>query len=169
MQIEIELKKILKLFNYIVSGTIIGGENPKKEKARMRKGLNIIICTPGRFLYHLQNTESLNLSRLCYLIFDEADRILDLGFEKEMNQCLDLIKKKAISKFNNSEPDKFWSESIKINFVSATLNKRIEALGSKLMKTYVTVGFGEQATNNNGTGSNYADFDVIGSIPKQIQ
>ena len=123
LQIEIELKKILKLFNYIVSGTIIGGENPKKEKARMRKGLNIIICTPGRFLYHLQNTESLNLSRLCYLIFDEADRILDLGFEKEMNQCLDLIKKKAISKFNN----------------------------------------------NNGTGSNYADFDVIGSIPKQIQ
>jgi ATP-dependent RNA helicase DDX31/DBP7 len=56
LQIEIELKKLTKLFNYIVCGAITGGENPKKEKARMRKGLNVIICTPGRFLYHLQNT-----------------------------------------------------------------------------------------------------------------
>lgn len=85
LQIEIELKKILKLFNFIVCGAITGGENPKKEKARLRKGLNVIICTPGRFLYHLQNTQSLNMSRLSYLIFDEADRILDMGFEREMN------------------------------------------------------------------------------------
>lgn len=102
LQIEIELRKILKLFFYVVCGTIIGGENPKKEKARMRKGLTVIICTPGRFLYHLQNTASLNLSHLQYLIFDEADRILDLGFEREMNQCLELIKKKAKDKFVDS-------------------------------------------------------------------
>jgi ATP-dependent RNA helicase DDX31/DBP7 len=47
------LKKILKLFYYIVTGCIMGGENPKKEKERMRKGLHVIICTPGRMLYHL--------------------------------------------------------------------------------------------------------------------
>jgi len=56
VQIELELQKLLKLFNYVVCGTIMGGENPKKEKARLRKGLTVIICTPGRFLYHLQNT-----------------------------------------------------------------------------------------------------------------
>ena len=85
VQIELELKKLLKLFFYVVCSTITGGENPKKEKARMRKGLTVIIATPGRFLYHLQNTQSLNLSHLSYLIFDEADRILDMGFEREMN------------------------------------------------------------------------------------
>jgi ATP-dependent RNA helicase DDX31/DBP7 len=85
LQIEIELKKLLKLFFYIVPGVIIGGEQVNKEKSRLRKGLGIVICTPGRFLYHLQNTTSLNLSRLSYLIFDEADRILDMGFEREMN------------------------------------------------------------------------------------
>ena len=53
LQIEVELKKLLKLFYYVVCGTIIGGENPQKEKARIRKGLTVIICTPGRFLYHL--------------------------------------------------------------------------------------------------------------------
>lgn len=56
LQIEIELKKLLKLFYYVVCGTITGGENPKKEKAKLRKGLTVIICTPGRFLYHLQNS-----------------------------------------------------------------------------------------------------------------
>lgn len=53
VQIELELKKLLKLFYYVVCGAIMGGENPSKEKARLRKGLTVIICTPGRFLYHL--------------------------------------------------------------------------------------------------------------------
>lgn len=53
VQIELELKKLLKLFYYVVAGSIMGGENPKKEKAKIRKGLTVIICTPGRFLYHL--------------------------------------------------------------------------------------------------------------------
>jgi len=56
VQIDLELNKLLKLFNYVVSTTIMGGENPKKEKSRLRKGCTVIICTPGRFLYHLKNT-----------------------------------------------------------------------------------------------------------------
>ena len=69
----------------------MGGEQAQREKARLRKGCVILICTPGRLLYHLENTESLKLDNLKYLIFDEADRMLDLGFEKEMNKCLELI------------------------------------------------------------------------------
>jgi ATP-dependent RNA helicase DDX31/DBP7 len=42
----------------------MGGENPKKEKAKLRKGLTVVIATPGRLLYHLQNTASINFSRL---------------------------------------------------------------------------------------------------------
>lgn len=101
MQIEEEIKKLLKLFYYVVCGSIMGGENPAKEKAKIRKGLTVVICTPGRFLYHLKNTASMNLSNLKYLIFDEADRMLDLGFEREMNDCLSQIKKKCLDKFKN--------------------------------------------------------------------
>ena len=72
----------------MVATTLMGGESPSKEKSRLRKGCVILICTPGRLLYHLQNTKCLKLENLQYLIFDEADRILDSGFEKEMNQCL---------------------------------------------------------------------------------
>lgn len=52
-QIEIELKRLLKLFYYVVCGTIMGGEQVSKEKSRIRKGMTVMICTPGRFLYHL--------------------------------------------------------------------------------------------------------------------
>jgi len=63
------------------------------------------------------------LSHLSYLIFDEADRMLDLGFEREMNQCLQLIKKKCITKYKQPEVQgNYWSDQIKVNFVSATLN-----------------------------------------------
>lgn len=103
-QIDIELKRILPLFYYMVSTTIMGGESPQKEKSRLRKGCVILICTPGRLLYHLQNTQSLKLDNLQYMIFDEADRMLDLGFEKEMNQCLDIIKQKAPSRFHPDAP-----------------------------------------------------------------
>jgi ATP-dependent RNA helicase DDX31/DBP7 len=85
VQIDIELKRLLKLFYYMVSTTIMGGESAQREKARLRKGCVILICTPGRLLYHLQATSSLKLDNLQYMIFDEADRMLDLGFEREMN------------------------------------------------------------------------------------
>lgn len=64
VQIDIELQKLLKLFHFIVCSTIMGGENPKKEKARLRKGCTVLVCTPGRFLYHLKNTKNIVLSRL---------------------------------------------------------------------------------------------------------
>ena len=53
VQIEVEMNKLLKLFYYMITGTIMGGENPKKEKAKLRKGLTVVIATPGRLLYHL--------------------------------------------------------------------------------------------------------------------
>jgi ATP-dependent RNA helicase DDX31/DBP7 len=78
----------MRNFYYLVGTTIMGGEQPKKEKARLRKGCTILITTPGRFLYHLKNTEGLKISQLQHIIIDEADRMLDMGFEREMDMCL---------------------------------------------------------------------------------
>ena len=63
-----------------------------------------------------------------------------------MNQCLNLIKKKCPDKFlKSSDSDageqKYWSNEIKINFVSATMNRKVEELGNKLMENHVKVGF----------------------------
>lgn len=124
-QIDLELQKLTKFFNFVVSTTIMGGENPKKEKARLRKGCTVLVCTPGRFLYHLENTASLKMDRLQHLIIDEADRMLDMGFEREMNACLEKIRKRIPEKFVGAAPETFHSDSIHINFISATLSQKV--------------------------------------------
>ena len=58
--------------------------------------------------------------------------MLDMGFEREMDACLALIKKRCMDKFSPA-PGTFHSESIKINFISATLSSKVQALGAKLM------------------------------------
>ena len=67
-----------------VGGSIHGGENRAKEKARLRKGVTVLVATPGRLLDHLQNTQSFHTEELRWLVLDEADRLLDLGFEQKI-------------------------------------------------------------------------------------
>lgn len=54
-------------------------------------GVNIIVATPGRLLDHLQNTPEFLYKNLQCLVIDEADRILDIGFEEEMKQIINLL------------------------------------------------------------------------------
>lgn len=62
-----------------ICGTLLGGEKKKSEKARLRKGLHLVVCTPGRLVDHMKHTASFDLARLQWLVLDEADRLLDLG------------------------------------------------------------------------------------------
>ena len=50
--------------------------------------MDIVIATPGRLLYHLKSTERLTFKNLKYLVFEESDRILDMGFQKEMETII---------------------------------------------------------------------------------
>ena len=67
-----------------VGGSIFGGENRDKEKARLRKGITVLVATPGRLLDHLQSTAAFRTDALRWLVLDEADRLLDLGFEQKI-------------------------------------------------------------------------------------
>jgi ATP-dependent RNA helicase DDX31/DBP7 len=67
-----------------VCGSILGGEARNKEKARLRKGLTVVVAPPGRLLDHLQNTKSFRTHELRWLVLDEADRLLDMGFEHKI-------------------------------------------------------------------------------------
>ncbi|XP_045513360.1 probable ATP-dependent RNA helicase CG8611 [Pieris brassicae] len=77
-------EKLLKSFIWIVPGLLSGGQKRKAEKARLRKGLTILVGTPGRINDHLRHTHSLNFAKLGCLILDEADRLLDMGYEKDV-------------------------------------------------------------------------------------
>ncbi|XP_008150923.1 probable ATP-dependent RNA helicase DDX31 [Eptesicus fuscus] len=84
-------QKLLKPFTWIVPGVLMGGEKRKSEKARLRKGINILISTPGRLVDHIKSTKNIHFSRIRWLVLDEADRILDLGFEKTITVILNAI------------------------------------------------------------------------------
>ena len=62
-------------------GIVIGGANRRAEAEKLTKGVNLLIATPGRLLDHLQNTQGFVFKNLKALVIDEADRILEVGFE----------------------------------------------------------------------------------------
>ncbi|XP_034074295.1 ATP-dependent RNA helicase DDX18 [Gymnodraco acuticeps] len=75
-------------------GLIMGGSNRSAEAQRLANGVNIVVATPGRLLDHLQNTPGFMYKNLQCLIIDEADRILEVGFEEELKQIIKLLPKK---------------------------------------------------------------------------
>jgi len=87
------LRELLKHHSYTY-GLIMGGANRASEAQKLGKGINILVATPGRLLDHLQNTKDFVYKNLQCFIIDEADRILDVGFEEEMRKIIKLLPKK---------------------------------------------------------------------------
>ncbi|XP_061351763.1 DEAD-box ATP-dependent RNA helicase 32 [Gastrolobium bilobum] len=87
------LKSIGKYHN-ISAGLLIGGrKDVDMEKERVNE-LNILICTPGRLLQHMDETPNFDCSQMQILVLDEADRILDSGFKKELNAIISQLPKR---------------------------------------------------------------------------
>jgi len=59
----------------------------------LKKGVNLLVCTPGRLLDHLEHTDGFVYHNLKMLIIDEADAILRVGFEEEMQRILKKLPK----------------------------------------------------------------------------
>ncbi|KAK1440058.1 hypothetical protein QVD17_05883 [Tagetes erecta] len=74
------------------AGLLIGGHEYDEEKDHVNR-MNILICTPGRLLKHMDTTPNFDCSQLQVLVLDEADRILDAGFKKEVNAIISQLPK----------------------------------------------------------------------------
>lgn len=74
-------------------GIVMGGANRKAEADKLKKGVNVLVSTPGRLLDHLQSTQGFLYTNLQQLIIDEADRCLEIGFEEEMKQIVKMLPK----------------------------------------------------------------------------
>ena len=83
LQIFEELRKVGKRHEFS-AGLLIGGKDVAEEASRL-SGMNILVCTPGRLLQHMDETPGFDASSLQVLILDEADRILDMGFSATLN------------------------------------------------------------------------------------
>ena len=71
---------------------IFGGVNQKPQIRTLRSGVDVLVATPGRLL-DLHSQGALSLGKIEFLVLDEADRMLDMGFLRDIKKVLDLVPK----------------------------------------------------------------------------
>ncbi|TIC08494.1 DEAD-domain-containing protein [Wallemia mellicola] len=127
-----------RLTRWLVGGLLTGGSTRTHEKARLRKGCPILVSTPGRLLDHLQNTTSFNASKCRWLVLDEADRLMDLGFEETITGIIKGLEgrrkltKKAIDEGSLSEVGGWDFDVRRRNILcSATIREDIQSFASQ--------------------------------------
>lgn len=110
-----------------IKNTCVYGGAPKGGQARdLESGVEIVIATPGRLIDFLESGKT-NLRRVTYLVLDEADRMLDMGFEKQMKQIVSQIR-----------PDRqtlLWS---------ATWPKEVQTIASSFTNDPIQVTIGSE-------------------------
>ncbi|KAJ3228325.1 ATP-dependent RNA helicase dbp4 [Chytriomyces hyalinus] len=87
LQIFEVLRKVGRYYSFS-AGLLIGGKDLTQEQERIAR-MNILVCTPGRLLQHMDQTPDFTCDNLQILVLDEADRCLDSGFEKALNAIIE--------------------------------------------------------------------------------
>lgn len=78
---------LTKLVLFYRSVCVYGGGDRRQQMSSVAKGVEIVVATPGR-LYDLMTAGALKTSSVSYVVLDEADRMLDLGFEPQIKKIL---------------------------------------------------------------------------------
>ncbi|KAD6118643.1 hypothetical protein R6Q59_024849 [Mikania micrantha] len=124
-----------------IKSTCIYGGVPKGPQVRdLQKGVEIVIATPGRLIDMMESLHT-NLRRVTYLVLDEADRMLDMGFEPQM--------KKIISQIRPDRQTLYWS---------ATWPKEVEQLARQLLYNPYKVVIGSSDLKANHSIHQHVDI-----------
>ena len=87
IQIFEVLRKIGR-YHTFSAGLVIGGKSLQEERERLGR-MNILVCTPGRMLQHMDQTAAFEIGNLQMLVLDEADRIMDMGFQSAVDAIVE--------------------------------------------------------------------------------
>lgn len=133
VQTQATLTKILSRVrpHWIVTTALTGGDSRKSEKARLRRGCQIVVGTPGRLLDHLRTSEGWKRSKLSWLVIDEADRLADLGFDNTIKDIFSTLSM-ALQRLRMVLVSATVTEKLKIEFAGRKLkNPRFVKAGPK--------------------------------------
>lgn len=125
-----QIQQVAKDFgsSSLIRNTCIFGGSPKGPQARdLERGVEIVIATPGRLIDFLEKGTT-NLKRCTYLVLDEADRMLDMGFEPQIRKIIEQIR-----------PDR------QVLMWSATWPKQVQALAEDFLVDYIQINIGSLA------------------------
>ncbi|XP_022079915.1 ATP-dependent RNA helicase DDX42-like [Acanthaster planci] len=128
-QIYVEVKRFGKAYD-IKAVCAYGGGNMWEQQRACQEGPEVIVCTPGR-LIDLVKKKSTNLQRVTFLVFDEADRMFDMGFEPQVRSIA-----------NHVRPDR------QTLLFSATFRKKVERLARDILTDPIRVVQGDAGEAN---------------------
>lgn len=120
LQVSEEINS-LKGTKRLTIAAIYGGQSIDAQLDRLRRGVDIVVGTPGRVLDHIER-KSLKLEKISRLILDEADEMLDMGFIDDVEEII-----------RHTNPER------KIMLFSATMPERIISLAKRYMKNYKVI------------------------------
>lgn len=131
----------LSYFTHLSSIAIYGGNDAQNfvaEKKALQMGADIIVCTPGRMIAHL-NMGYVNMKGLQFLVLDEADRMLDMGFQDDINKIIKALPPKRQNLlFSATMPAKIRELARKILHEPVEINIAISKPPEKIIqKAYV--------------------------------
>lgn len=129
------------------AGLVIGGKPLEEERDRLGR-MNILVCTPGRMLQHLDQTAAFEVDNLQILVLDEADRILDMGFQSTVDALVDHLPKERQTLLFSATQTKRVSDLARLSlkdpeYVSVHENANI-ATPDKLLQNYVITPLSEK-------------------------
>jgi ATP-dependent RNA helicase RhlE len=136
------------------SAVVFGGVDMNPQEAELRRGVEILIATPGRLLDHVQQ-KTTNLGQVQMLVLDEADRMLDMGFLPDLQRILNLLPKER-----------------QTLLFSATFSPEIKKLASTYLRSPQTI----EVARSNSTAANVtqivyevAEGDKQGAVVQLIR
>ncbi|MGY3055324.1 ATP-dependent RNA helicase RhlE [Pedobacter sp. UYEF25] len=127
MQIA-EQVKLFSTYTDLRSLVVFGGLGPKTQKEQIAKGIDILIATPGRFL-DLYLTGDINTQSIKFLVLDEADKMMDMGFIGSIHRVLEIVPRKRQNLL-----------------FSATMGALVQKIAGDFLKNPVVIETSEQAT-----------------------
>lgn len=184
---------VVRMLPWLVVGSLSGGDNPKSEKARIRRGLHLVFATPGRLNYHLEQTASWKVfsSNFQGFVLDEADRLLDMGFEKQVKRIFTSVvgelrnnlrtaggehsKNSTINNFSSSSSVIVGTDSTSSNdtaavvqtmLVSATLTPGVQKLAEFCLRKgadRALVGFAKESAQKITSKKQTAQKEIMSS------
>ncbi|QLH75503.1 MAG: DEAD/DEAH box helicase [Methanomassiliicoccales archaeon] len=126
IQVSEEIKKLAHYMDDVRVLPIYGGRSIDEQIQQLKKGVDIVVGTPGRIIDHLQR-KTLDLSEIEYLVLDEADRMLDMGFIEDIELIISKVPKKR-----------------QTMLFSATIPEGVRDIAAKHMRDHVKVNISEQ-------------------------
>jgi len=138
-QVATEIKKFTIGVQGFYTTAVYGGESMERQISALKKGSQIVIGTPGRIIDHL-NRKTLKVENLKYIVLDEADEMLSMGFEEDIRLILDHVETKP-----------------QVALFSATMSKAIRQIANQYLGKYTPIEIEKSAANKPDIKQLYLD------------